>query len=158
LVVDSNNYQDASLRAALLDKFTAHGIGPERLQIGYHSPPWDVLRSIDIGLDCFPHNSGTTLFEPLYKGLPVVTLAGRASVGLLGSSILIGVGHPEWIAHSEEECVEKCVALASDLPALAALRAGLREQMRNSALMDEAGFARKVEAAYRKMFARWVIG
>jgi predicted O-linked N-acetylglucosamine transferase (SPINDLY family) len=114
-----------------------------------------VLRGIDIGLDCFPHNSGTTLFETLYMGLPYVTLAGRPSVGRLGSSILIGVGHPEWIAHSEDEYVKIAVALAADLPALATLRAGLREQMCASALMDEAGFARKVEAAYREMFARW---
>jgi protein O-GlcNAc transferase len=156
LVVDSGSYQHPSMCAALLEKFSAHGIGPERLQIGFHTPPWDVLRDIDIGLDCFPHNSGTTLFETLYMGLPFVTLAGRPSVGRLGSSILHGVGHPEWIAHSEDEYVEKCVALAADLPALAALRAGLRDQMRASALMDEAGFARKVEAAYREMFARWI--
>ena len=158
LVVDSLTYRDEAVRTALLEKFAAHGIGPERLQIGFHSPPWDVLRGIDIALDCFPHNSGTTLFESLYMGLPYVTLAGRPSVGRLGSSILIGVGHPEWIALSEDEYVEKCVALASDLPALAALRAGLREQMRASALMDEAGFARKVEAAYREMLARWAAG
>ena len=158
LVVDSNTYQDPNMQEKLLAKFAAHRIGPERLQIGFHSPPWDVLRSIDIGLDCFPHNSGTTLFETLYMGLPFVTLAGRPSVGRLGSSILIGVGHPEWIAHSEDEYVEKCVALANDLPALAALRAGLRDQMRASALMDEAGFARKVETAYREMFSRWATG
>jgi protein O-GlcNAc transferase len=155
LVVDSASYRDASMLTALLEKFSAHGIGAERLQIGYHSPPWDVLRGIDIGLDCFPHNSGTTLFETLYMGLPYVTLAGRPSVGRLGSSILHGVGHPEWIAHTEDEYVEIAVALASDLPALAALRAGLRAQMQASAVMDEPGFARKVEAAYREMFARW---
>jgi len=28
--------------------------------------------------------------------------------------------------------------------------------MERSPLMDEAGFARKVEAAYREMFGRWV--
>jgi protein O-GlcNAc transferase len=156
LVIDSSSYRDATMHAALVAKFTAHGIGPERLQIGFHTPPWDVLRGIDIGLDCFPHNSGTTLFETLYMGLPFVTLAGRPSVGRLGSSILIGVGHPEWIAHSEDEYVEIAVALASDVPRLAALRAGLRDEMRASALMDEAGFARKVESAYREMFERWV--
>ena len=157
LVMDSGNFQDPSMQAALFAKFAAHGIGPERLQLGFHSPPWDVLRGIDIGLDCFPHNSGTTLFETLYMGLPYVTLAGRPSVGRLGSSILHGVGHPEWIAHSQDEYVEIAVALASDLPALAALRAGLRAQMRAGAVMDEAGFARKLEAAYREMFARWAV-
>jgi protein O-GlcNAc transferase len=88
-------------------------------------------------------------------GVPYVTLAGRPSVGRLGSSILEGAGHPEWIARSEEEYIEKTVALASDLPKLAALRAGLRVEMETSALMDAPAFARKVEAAYRNMFAIW---
>ena len=80
---------------------------------------------------------------------------GRPSVGRLGSSILQGVGHPEWIAHSEDEYIELAVTVASDLLKLAALRSGLRAQMQASALMHEAGFARKVEAAYREMFALW---
>ena len=155
LVIDSSNFQSAAMQDALAEKFAAHGIARERLAIGYHSPPWDVLRGLDIGLDCFPHNSGTTLFETLYMGAPFVTLAGRPSVGRLGSSILEGVGHPEWIAHTEDDYVEIAVALASDLSKLAALRGGLRHEMESGPLMDEAGFARKVEAAYREMWVKW---
>jgi predicted O-linked N-acetylglucosamine transferase (SPINDLY family) len=155
LVIDSTSYRDEATQEALAARFTALGIARDRLRIGCHSPPWDLLRDVDIGLDCFPHNSGTTLFETLYMGIPFVTLAGRPSVGCLGSSILTGVGHPQWIANTEHDYVEKAAALASDLPRLAALRAGLRTQMQQSLLMNEAAFAREVEAAYRAMFERW---
>lgn len=155
LVIDSTNFQDEALCAGLKAKFEAEGVAGERLEIGFHSPPWDVLRGMDIGLDCFPHNSGTTLFETLYMGVPYVTLAGRPSVGRLGSSILEGVGHPEWIASSEDEYVEKVVALASDLGSLAAVRSTLRSEMEACPLMDEADFARSVEQGYRQMYARW---
>jgi predicted O-linked N-acetylglucosamine transferase (SPINDLY family) len=155
LVIDSGNFKSVATQDALASKFAAHGIERERLEIGCHSPPWEVLRGLDIGLDCFPHNSGTTLFETLYMGVPFVTLAGRPSVGRLGSSILEGVGHPSLIAHSEDEYMEKAVALASDLKSLAALRGGLRKKMETGPLMDEAGFARKVEAAYREMWWKW---
>jgi predicted O-linked N-acetylglucosamine transferase (SPINDLY family) len=158
LIVDSGNFKQSPMQVDLAARFAAHGIGPGRLQIGFTSPPWDVLRGLDIGLDCFPHNSGTTLFETLYMGVPYVTLAGRPSVGRVGSSLLEGVGHSEWIAYSEEEYIEKAVALASDLPRLATLRSALRPEMQASPLMDEAGFARKVEAAYRQMFAAWLRG
>ncbi len=67
-----------------------------------------------------------------------------------------GLGHPEWIATSEEEYVDKVVGLASDTKALAQQRATLRGQMQQSKLMDEAGFAGKVELAYAQMFQRWV--
>jgi len=155
LVVDSSSYKDEGVREALIQKFEAHGVTRERLEIGFHSPPWDVLRGMDIGLDCFPHNSGTTLFESLYMGVPYITLAGRPSVGRLGSSILHGVGHEEWIAQSEEEYVEKAVALAADRAKLAEIRAGLRPQMQASVVMDEAAFARRAEQAYQLMFQQW---
>ncbi|MBK9574714.1 MAG: hypothetical protein IPO43_19370 [Rhodoferax sp.] len=158
LVIDSGDYRTTSMQDELAERFAQHGIGRERLSIGYHSPPWDVLRQIDIGLDCFPHNSGTTLFESLYLGVPFVTLAGRPSVGTLGSAILHGVGHPEWIAHTEAQYVQIATTLAADLLKLANLRAGLRAEMQASALMDEAGFTRRVEAAYRGMFERWAAG
>ncbi|MCH8619489.1 tetratricopeptide repeat protein [Undibacterium sp. TS12] len=155
LVVDSANYQDVALRQALIDKFAAHGIDESRLDIGYHSPPWDVLRSLDIGLDCFPHNSGTTLFETLYMGVPYVTLAGRPGVGRLGGSILAGAGHPEWIATTEEEYVDKVVTMAQDIPRLAEIRSTLRREMQNSPLMNESGFTQEVESAYRSMWNKW---
>jgi protein O-GlcNAc transferase len=41
---------------------------------------------------------------------------------------------------------------------LAAVRENLRSQMEASALRDELGFARNVEAAYREMFAIWAAG
>ncbi|MBC7682206.1 MAG: tetratricopeptide repeat protein [Ferruginibacter sp.] len=155
IVIDSSSFKDHSVQQSMVDQFTALGIAEDRLHIGFSSPPWDVLRGIDIGLDCFPHNSGTTLFETLYMGLPYVTLAGRPSVGRLGSTILQGLGRSEWIAHTEDEYIEKVVALASDLPALAHIRATQRSKMEASQLMDEPGFARKVEAAYAQMFALW---
>ncbi len=155
LVLDSRNFADASVAEGVVRNLEDLGVARGRMEVGCHSPPWDVLSGMDIALDCFPHNSGTTLYESLYMGLPFITLAGRPSVGRIGSAILQGLGRPEWIAHSVDEYVDKVVALAQDLPALAQLRAALRPQMQASALMNEAGFARSVEAAYQDMFALW---
>ncbi|AFL72917.1 tetratricopeptide repeat protein [Thiocystis violascens] len=158
LAIDSKDFETKRAQSDMCKRFAAHGIAPERLLIGCHSPPWDLLRHMDIGLDCFPHNSGTTLIESLYMGVPFVTLAGRPSVGRIGSTMLAGAGLGEWIAHSEDEYIEKAVALASDLDRLAALRAGLRTRLEAGPWRDEAGFARRVEAAYREMWRRWCAG
>lgn len=155
LRLDSHRFDDGVVQARLYERFAAHGIGPERLLLGYTSPPWDALREVDITLDCFPHNSGTTLFESLYMGIPYVTLRERPSVGRLGASILEAVGHGDWSAGSEAEYIDKAVALAADLDALAQARAALRNDMQRSPLMDEAGFARRVEAAYRGMWQEY---
>lgn len=155
LVIDSRNFKGRLMQERMAARFTEHGIARERLEIGFHSPPWDVLRGIDISLDCFPHNSGTTLIESLYMGVPYITLAGRLSVGRLGSSILHAVNHPEWIAGSENDYVAKAVELAGDWDRLASIRSRLRDQMEDSPLRDEKGFARKVENAYRQMWQCW---
>lgn len=155
LVVDSVNFQQSAMQTMLADLFGKEGIQRDRLSIGFTTPPWDVFRTMDIGLDCFPHNSGTTLFESLYMAVPFVSLAGRPSVGRLGSSILNAVGHSELIAYDEDDYIDKAVKLAEDLERLKALKQSLRSEMAASPLMDEAGMARKIESAYRAMFTRW---
>jgi protein O-GlcNAc transferase len=135
--------------------FRERGVEPERLLLGFDSPPWDIMRRMDITLDCFPHNSGTTLIESLYMGVPFISLAGRPSVGRLGDSVAHAIGHPEWVAKSEEEYVEKAIELASDTARLASLRSSLRGDMLASPMMDGASFARSVEQAYRDMWKEW---
>lgn len=154
LCLNSQNMNDADLCLKIQRRFASFGIDPKRIDCGFESPPWDLLRRIDISLDCFPHNSGTTLFESLYMGVPYITLSGRPGVGRLGSAILQGINRGSWVAYTIEEYVKKAIALASDLPALSSIRASLRPIMKNSPLMDEFGFARAVESAYIQMFER----
>ena len=113
------------------------------------------MRQIDIALDCFPHNSGTTLFEQLYMGNPFITYSNRPSVGRYGASILTTLGHPEWIATSEEEYVRKAVALASDTKKLSNIRENLRREMEASPIMDHKGFVRELEDTYQAMWEKW---
>jgi protein O-GlcNAc transferase len=155
LRIDSLNFRDSGLREALAAQFVTQGIGKDRIEMGFHSPPWDVLREMDISLDCYPQNSGTTLFESLYMGVPFVTLAGRPSLGRLGTTVAVHAGHPEWVASTESEYADKAVDLGTDLGRLSVVRAKLRQEMQASPLLDEQRYVREVEAAYREMWARW---
>lgn len=155
LVLNSMDFADQETCAALRAKFAERGIAADRLMMGYTSPPWHSLRHADIGLDCFPHNAGTTLLDMLCVGVPYITLADRPSVGRIGSSPLHSLGHTEWIASNETDYVEKAVALASDVEALAAIRRSLPDRFRHSDLVDQEAFTVKLEAAYREMFALW---
>ncbi|MFZ6861189.1 tetratricopeptide repeat protein [Undibacterium sp. Ji67W] len=152
LVINSSDFGDPQIQDEVAARFMQHGIERSRLDIGYSSPSWLPLQKIDIGLDCFPHNSGTTLIETLFMGIPFVTLADRPSVGRIGSSILGAAGHPEWIAHSEMEYAEKVLTLAHDTELLQHLRKNMRAELIKSPLMDEKLFAHDVENAYRQMW------
>ena len=155
LMLDSAFFKDQSLCEHVRNKFAEYGIAAERLLIGHTALATDALSSMDIALDCFPHNSGTTLYESLYQGLPVVTLRDRPSMGRVGALILHGAGFDEWISDTEEQYLEKLVELASDLPALAHIRQGLRQRMLDSKLCDAPDFAQRIEQTYQQMWQRY---
>ena len=155
LLINNYDFKSLSKKEILLNRFKEHGISESRLDFYFKTPPWDSMRQIDIALDCFPHNSGTTLMEHLYMGNPFITYSNRPSVGKIGASILTTLGHPEWIATSEEEYVEKAVALASDPQKLSTIRQNLRAEMEASPLMDQKGFVRELEGAYQAMWKKW---
>ncbi len=152
LVINSGDFKDPLVQEDMASRFMQYGIERSRLDIGFSSPSWEVLKRIDIGLDCFPHNSGTTLLETLYMGIPFVTLQDRPPVGRIGSSVLMGMGRPEWIATSEEEYAQKAIILSHDVDGLIQMRETMRQEMEASMLMNEDAFARSVEKAYRQMW------
>jgi len=155
LVINSRDFKNDEMQDWMRGRFSALGVDPARLDVGYDTPAWLPMANIDVMLDCFPHNSGTTLIEGLYSGLPVVTLAHRPTVGRLGASLLSSIGHPEWVAADAEEYVQIAMRLAADVPKLAHLRDALREDVKQGAAMDELGFSRNVEQAYREMWQRY---
>jgi predicted O-linked N-acetylglucosamine transferase (SPINDLY family) len=106
-------------------------------------------------LDSFPYPGGTTTCEALWMGVPTVTLAGDRLIARQGASLLCAAGLADWVAATPAEYVDKALAFARDLPALAGLRARLRAQMLASPLCDAPRFARHFEEALWAMWQRW---
>ena len=98
-------------------------------------------------LDTFPFPGGTTTCEALWMGVPTLTLAGDTLLARQGASMLTAAGLGDWVVTSAEDYIAKAVTLTSDIPKLAALRAGLRAQASTSPLFDAERFARNFEDA-----------
>jgi predicted O-linked N-acetylglucosamine transferase (SPINDLY family) len=121
-------------------------------------PYYDYLKQyqqIDIALDPFPCNGGTTTCNALWMGVPVITFSGKTAVGRGGVSVLRNVGLTELIAGSTQHYVQIAGELASNPARLSELRQGMRDRMRASSLMESSRFARNVEAAYHQMWQTW---
>ena len=113
----------------------------------------NCYNSIDIGLDPFPYNGTTTTCDALWMGVPVITLAGVSHVGRVGVSQMSNLGLQELIARDTDHYVDIAVALANDVPRLAALRGGMRVRMSASPLMDAPRLTKNLEAAYDNMWS-----
>mgnify|MGYP001597396527 CR=1 FL=1 len=142
----------------MLEIFDAAGVYADRLDLVGRLSLDACLQQyleIDIALDPFPCNGGTTTCESLWMGVPVVSRSGRSGASRSGISLLTNAGLAQLVARSREEYVDIALGLATDLPALAQLRATLRERLRASPLLDAAGFTRDLEALYRDAWRSW---
>ena len=157
-----NLYREPSLQRRWRERFAAHGIPAERLVLkaqneSRHSH-LQLYNQVDIALGPFPFNGATTTFEALTMGVPVVAVRGRHFVDRVAASIATHAGHPEFVAGSEPEYVERAVALASDIDGLNEIRARLRADIAASPICDGRAYAVSIENAYRDMWGRWCRG
>ncbi|MDJ0685083.1 MAG: tetratricopeptide repeat protein [Alphaproteobacteria bacterium] len=151
LLLKAQSLNDPATVASIRADFAAYGVAPDRLDLMGAS---DTLEEhfaryglIDVALDTFPYNGTTTTFDALWAGRPVVALAGDRHAARVGQSILTHLGRADWIAQSADDYV----AIASRLAAGA--EAFDPQDLLRSPYGDAAGFARKMEAAYREMIA-----
>ena len=157
LLLELAGLEQSSLKDTLLADFAALGIPATRLSLVHRERSWQYRRyqQIDIVLDPFPANGGTSSCDLLWMGVPLVTLAGERFVSRMGATLLHAVGHPEWIAQTPEDYVAIAQNLAADIPALDAIRQRLRAETEASPLMDEAGLTEAFGQALLGMWRKW---
>jgi len=152
---------DAETKAALAGGFVANGIDAARIEVLGYVGLQQYFRSfdaVDIALDPSPYSGGTTTCDALWMGVPVITAPGRRPASRSAASILANVGLADCIAPDAAGYVDLAIRFARERGRIAELRRTLRARMRASPLMDEARFARDMEAAYRRMWLDWCEG
>lgn len=142
----------------LIEQFERGGVSSSRIEIlpSLQSDEyWRAYQGVDIALDTFPFNGATTTCEGLWMGVPAVSRAGMLGPQRSGASLLNAVGLPHLAATNDDDYVAAAVRLAGDIQALGKLRARLRDDMRNSPLMDVRQFVHDLEANYRASWRKW---
>ena len=150
------NINSERKRAAIREAVASMGVAEDRLEFLVRVPLNQYLaayNAVDISLDAFPYGGGTTTFDSLWMGVPVVATVGERSVSRSAASILEALALAEWIAPSIDDYVDVAVARASDTQALASLRRTLQPRLEASPMTDVPRFVRDLEAAYREMWS-----
>jgi predicted O-linked N-acetylglucosamine transferase (SPINDLY family) len=145
---------------SLQARFAAQGIPPGRITLEGPAEHYEFLRTydrIDLALDTFPYNGGTTTAEAIWQGVPVLTFRGDRWASRTSASILRAGGLGEFVADDVEGHIRQAVELARapGTPArLADLRGAMRARLGASAVCDVTAFAAAMEDAYEQIWRR----
>jgi len=91
-------------------------------------------------------------------GVPVITLARpHHHSHSVGRTLLSRIkGLDDLIAFTQEEYIQKAVALANNKPLLLTLRKEIRERMKASSLCDGKTFSQGLETTYLDLWGKYV--
>ena len=156
LKLKGKSYAEPMIRERYLRAFAAAGVEAARIVFSGWSPHaamLEELAELDIAFDPLPFSGLLTSCEALWMGVPVVTLAGLRPVERQTGGLLTRVGLGDLIARTTDDYVAIVRGLAHAPERRRNLRQGMRARLLASPPLDEPGFARTVEAAYRQLWA-----
>jgi predicted O-linked N-acetylglucosamine transferase (SPINDLY family) len=156
-LLETNRWAAENLRA----QGQRRGADPSRIIFASRATAADHLarhRLADLFLDTFNYNAHTTAADALWAGLPLVTKVGEGFAARVGASLLGAVGLPELITHSERAYEALALSLATDPHRLQDIKTKLAAHRATAPLFDTKRFARHLEAAYDRVYQRYLNG
>ena len=158
MIKDSLRRGELDHQNNLVDYLRRRGVHPSRIDLLPRTDSWeshmDMYNDVDIALDTLPLTSGTTAFDALLMGTPLVAYSTSWIGGRLSASIVAGFGRADWIAESDEDYVAIVKKLSKGLVTLRKARQSRRDQFLRSELCDQAGLASSLISALRLAYQR----
>ncbi|MDA1178843.1 MAG: hypothetical protein O2931_08615 [Planctomycetota bacterium] len=115
---------------------------------------FDYLKNyndIDISLDPWPYNGGTTTTESIWQGVPVLTFRGDRWASRTSASLLADGPFSAFAHDSQEEMLQFAISFAASPTAskyLSDLRLTARPRLLNSSVCDVTRLARSLEQEF----------
>ncbi len=147
-------------QAWLRNEFNQRGIRPERIETAGPAEHYQYLQyydRMDIALDAWPYNGGTTTMEALWQGVPVLTLEGDRWAARTSRTLLKRANLAEWVCKNPRHLVRQASILSSDsgtAQKLKELRHGIRERLLHSPACDGTALARSMESFYQRALSK----
>ncbi len=153
--------ESGSLLATLAEACSREGIPPGRTVFRERTPFAEYLRlhhEVDLCLDAFPYNGGTTTLHALRMGVPTLTITGNTMPARIGTGLLESVGLGEFVSTDCRQFVERGVEWAGRLPELAEIRRTLPQRLAESGIGRPELVAACMVNAFVTMWWRWCSG
>jgi len=157
LALRSISFEDTAAFDVIRKQFSDAGLPMDRVDLLPPAGGKDFFESyaeVDVILDTYPFNGGTTTCFATYMGVPVVSLYGQSLTSRMGLSVLSNLGVEHLAVDNDADYVLRAVELAENLVFLRDLRATTRARFRASSLGNGEMFAADFESACRGALLR----
>ena len=157
LVLGNSSLGYGGNREYTLRRFGRLGVSPDRLTLlggAAHAEFLKLYDLMDIALDTFPYNGGTTTSEAIWQGVPLLTFAGDRWISRTSATILVNAGLGEFVCRDLDAYVASAVRWGSSRNSaskLRELRSTMRRRLKKSPILDCSRFARLMEKTYRDL-------
>lgn len=155
LLIGRNDFLSAGTTAAFKNRLAQRGLPLERIELEGDQSVIGSLRifnRMDIVLDSWPYNGVAATADGLWMGVPHITLYGSRTAGRRAADQLTLAGHPEWIAQTKTEYIEKVIELAGNPERLETIRAVLHDEFAQCPMCDHARTAREIFDTFRTLW------
>jgi len=145
LYLKNVNFKNLDYINFLINKFDKLGIKKNRLILEKDSLRVELLNcynKVDIALDTYPYNGGTTTLEAYSMCVPVLTLVGENFISRCGYSVNSNLGLNEWSCFSYDEYIEKGISFAKNIKLLEQIRKYLIENRNKTPVFNSELFAK----------------
>ncbi|GAB4404718.1 MAG: tetratricopeptide repeat protein [Rhodoferax sp.] len=158
LLIEGKNFDDPEFAQDFSSRCQRLGIPAERLKLVAldYKNQYLTYHQIDIALDPFPLTGGTTSFDLLWMGVPLVSMRGRDFKGRLSTGMLTYLGKTDWLADDAAGYLRIANTLASDPARLNAQRLTQRQAVEAACLMNEDVFNAEFAKGLRQVWQRWL--
>lgn len=145
---------EPAARMRFAAEMEARGIASERLSTGVAKNWPGYLRDyarIDLALATFPVAGGTTMFEAVFQGVPMLSARGGHALARIGDWVAKAVDAPWMACATQDEFADRAAELAADPQRLIDARRNWRAALRAKSARDSKRVARALEAAFESL-------
>jgi predicted O-linked N-acetylglucosamine transferase (SPINDLY family) len=154
IILIDKRFKERDFKEYFINLFINHGVKKEQLIFeGHHyrSDLFDKYNSIDIALDTFPYNGGTTSLESFWMCVPVLTIKGNTFLSKCGESLNISLGLDEWICNDEIDYINKAIYMSQNIDKLQFAKNYLFDNRKKFKIFDSKNLAENLSAAFKDM-------
>jgi len=147
LILISTKFFDEKFKKIFLNKFIMNKVSSDQLILKSYMDRKNLLQlynQVDLSLDTFPYNGGTTTLESYFMCTPVLTIKGNSFISCCGQSINTAIGLNDLVAKNNKDYLDKAIKYYNNPEELQKIKKYIFENKKKFPIFNTEAFSEKL--------------